>query len=167
MKLNPNGRIPVITDTDAEGHQTTLAESGAILQYLGEKYDTERKYYHDLSSKYYWDQTMWLTFQVASHSPIQGQATHFWKLATVDYPYGKKRFMDETKLVYGVYEMRLKENNGWMVGDHLNIADIAAYPLIKKAEVLNVDLAAEFPLLKEWMEKIDKIAGVEEGMSVF
>jgi glutathione S-transferase len=165
LKLNPNGRIPTLSDVDAQGKRTTLFETGAILQYLGEKYDTERKYYHDLSSPYYWDQVTWLTFQVASHAPYQGQANHFIKFAPEDVPYGKKRYKNETERVFGVFELRLKANNGWLVGEGLNIADIAAYPWIKKYDFIGIDIA-QFPELKKWLDKIDAIPGVQEGLDV-
>src|SRR5690606_3314296 len=35
--LNPNNKMPVIIDHDAPGAPITIFESGAILQYLGEK----------------------------------------------------------------------------------------------------------------------------------
>ncbi|CEP23373.1 unnamed protein product [Cyberlindnera jadinii] len=164
LKLNPNGRIPVLSDVDAEGHRTTLFETGAILQYLGEKYDKERKYYYDLSSPYYWDQVTWLTFQVASHAPYQGQASHFLKFAKEDVPYGKKRYKEETERVFGVYELRLKANNGWLVGDHLNIVDIAAYPWIRKYDFVEIDIT-KFPELEKWLAKIDAIEGIEKGLN--
>lgn len=166
IKLNPNGRIPTLSDVDAEGKQTVIFETGAILQYLGEKYDKDQKYYYKISSKYYWDQVQWLTFQVASHAPYQGQAAHFVIFAKEKVPYGIKRYVDETRRIFGVYEIRLKQNNGWLVGDHLNIADIAAFPWIRKAELIDIDLAKEFPELKKWVDKIEKIDGVAQGLSV-
>lgn len=165
LALNPNGRIPTISDVDAEGKRTTLFETGAILQYLGEKYDKQRKYYYDLSSPYYWDQQKWLVFQVASHAPYQGQANHFLRYAKVDVPYGKERYRAETERVFGVFEIRLKQNNGWLVGDHLNIADIAAFPWIRRYGFIDIDIT-QFPELEKWLDKIAAIDGVQAGLDI-
>lgn len=165
IKLNPNGRIPVLSDVDSEGKRITLHETGVILQYLADKYDKERKYSYDHDDPLWWEQLQWLTFQIASHSPMQGQAHHFVSFAKVVNDYGIKRYSDEAKRIYGVYEIRLKENNGWLVGDHLNIADISAYPWVSRSRMFKTDLS-EWPHLAEWVSKISSIPGVSKGQSV-
>lgn len=42
-EINPNGRIPAITDTFVDGQQIRVFESGSIMQYLVARYDTEYK----------------------------------------------------------------------------------------------------------------------------
>jgi glutathione S-transferase len=165
IKLNPNGRIPVLTHADSEGNLKIFHETGVILQYLADTFDKERKYSYDHSDPLWWEQTQWLTFQVASHSPMQGQAHHFVSFAKVKNEYGIKRYTDEIKRIYGVYEIRLKENNGWLVGDKLNIADISAYPWVSRSRLFNSTLD-EWPNVKAWVEKISKLPGVAEGQAV-
>lgn len=41
--INPNGRIPALTDTHADGQEIRVFESGSIMQYLVDRYDTEHK----------------------------------------------------------------------------------------------------------------------------
>jgi hypothetical protein len=41
--INPNGRIPALTDTHSDGNEIHIFESGSIMQYLVDKYDTEYK----------------------------------------------------------------------------------------------------------------------------
>jgi len=45
LKINPNGRIPVLVDKTADDF--TIHESAAILLYLTRKFDTERKFAFD------------------------------------------------------------------------------------------------------------------------
>ena len=41
--INPNGRIPALTDNHSDGKEIRLFESGSIMQYLVDRYDTEHK----------------------------------------------------------------------------------------------------------------------------
>lgn len=41
--INPNGRIPALTDTHSDGNEIRIFESGSIMQYLVDRYDTEHK----------------------------------------------------------------------------------------------------------------------------
>ena len=42
-EINPNGKIPAITDTFDDGKQIRVFESGSIMQYLVSRYDKEYK----------------------------------------------------------------------------------------------------------------------------
>jgi hypothetical protein len=41
--INPNGRIPALTDTHSDGDEIHIFESGSIMQYLVDTYDPEHK----------------------------------------------------------------------------------------------------------------------------
>jgi glutathione S-transferase len=41
--INPNGRIPALTDIHPDGNEIRVFESGSIMQYLVGRYDTEHK----------------------------------------------------------------------------------------------------------------------------
>ena len=41
--INPNGRIPALTDTHSDGKKIRVFESGSIMQYLVDRYDIEHK----------------------------------------------------------------------------------------------------------------------------
>jgi glutathione S-transferase len=43
LEINPNGRIPAITDTFSDGQSIRVFESGSIMQYLVERYDKDHK----------------------------------------------------------------------------------------------------------------------------
>ena len=67
---NPNGRAPAIDDPNTG---ITLWESGAIIEYLIDRYDTSAKLsFTSLPEKYYAKQ--WLMFQMSGQGPYFGQA---------------------------------------------------------------------------------------------
>ena len=75
LEINPNGRIPAITDTDENGQQLNIWESGAILQYLVGKYDKDYKISYPRGSKQYWEMTSWVSqpvFILAYHQLTEG-----------------------------------------------------------------------------------------------
>jgi len=59
-KINVNGRVPAIEDPNTG---ITLFESGAIIEYLAETYDTEGKLSFTKSPEKFY-QSQWLHFQV-------------------------------------------------------------------------------------------------------
>lgn len=67
LKINPNGRIPAITD----GSQRVF-ESGAIMLYLADKYDTDRKISYAPGTPEHIEQLSWLMFQMGGVGPMQG-----------------------------------------------------------------------------------------------
>lgn len=60
LEINPNGRIPAIQDPNTG---LTLWESGAIIEYLIEKYDTEHKISFAKGSHEHYLAKQWLYFQ--------------------------------------------------------------------------------------------------------
>lgn len=60
-KLNPNGRVPAVEDPNTG---VVLWESGAIVEYLCEKYDTENKLSYGDKSPEKHQLRQWLYFQV-------------------------------------------------------------------------------------------------------
>lgn len=72
--INPNGRVPAIYDPNTD---LTLWESGAIVEYLIEKYDVERKFSFAPGSKESYLAKQWLFFQTTGQGPYYGQAAVF------------------------------------------------------------------------------------------
>lgn len=61
LDINPNGRIPAITDVDEDGKQIRVFESGAILQYLAARYDKDHKVSYPYNTTNYWEVTSWVS----------------------------------------------------------------------------------------------------------
>ena len=148
--LNPNQKIPAIVDGDV-----TLAESGAILIYLGEKAGKL------LEPRY--PVMQWLMFQMAHVGPMLGQAHHFRLQAKEKLAYAIERYEKEATRIYGVLDRRLQKAD-YLAGEY-SIADIATYPWILRYFNFGVALD-EYAALKAWTERIGARPAVQRGMEI-
>ena len=177
IAINPNGRMPAIYDPNTD---LTLWESGAIIEYLIERYDTENKFSFPKDSNEAYLAKQWLFFQVSGQGPYYGQAAWFERFHPEKLPSARERYVKEINRVTGVLEEWLakqeKEHGAgsdgpWLVGNKFSYADLAFIPWQKLAvmffggEEFDQD---KFPLVKAWLEKMlerDAIKGVwEEAM---
>ncbi|OJI86503.1 hypothetical protein ASPTUDRAFT_187884 [Aspergillus tubingensis CBS 134.48] len=166
LEINPNGRIPALTDTFTDGSKIRLFESGSILTYLAEQYDKDHKISYPQGTREYYEQNSWLYFQNAGVGPMQGQANHFHRYAPERIEYGVNRYINETRRLYSVLDAHLaKSKSGYLVGDHVSIADISHWGWIAAAGWAGVDIE-EFPNLKAWEERMAAREGVEKGRHV-
>ncbi|KAH9998552.1 glutathione S-transferase GstA [Xylariaceae sp. FL0662B] len=166
LEINPNGRIPALTDTFTDGKPIRLFESGSILQYLVERYDTEHKVSYPKGSREYWEVNNWLHWQMGGLGPMQGQLNHFNRYAPEKIEYGINRYKNETRRLYRTLDTHLQSStSGYLVGDRCTIADIAIWGWVAAARWAGVDLN-EFPALKEWVLRMLKRPGVEKGRHV-
>jgi GST-like protein len=160
LKLNPNGKIPAIVDSDGpDGKPISLMESGAILLYLASK--TGQFLPADARGR--WAVTEWLMFQMASVGPMFGQCHHFLRAAKEQIPYGIERYTREKDRLYAVLDKRLGEQ-AFLAGDY-SIADIATYPWVSRHEWHKTDLA-QYPNVKRWFDQISVRPAVQRGMLV-
>ena len=106
LKLNPNGRIPVIVDHDNDDF--VLAESGAILLYLAER--SGKLWPTDPQLRY--QAMQWLMFQMSAIGPMLGQAMFFQHIAApkgiVD-EYAIERYVTESKRLLCVLNDALRD----------------------------------------------------------
>jgi GST-like protein len=161
LKISPNNRMPAIVDHEPLGGGEPLAifESGAILEYLAEKYgkfmpkDTRGKY----------EVLQWLYWQMANLGPNSGQANHFRHYAADKIAYGINRYTDEVNRLYGVMNIRLADRE-YLAGDY-SIADMASWPWVVPYERMGQDLN-EFPHMKRWFDTMKARPGVDRGYAV-
>lgn len=173
LKVNPNGKIPAITDSEgpknADGSDFSIFESGAILLYLTDKYDKARKlsYSPTETPSLYYEQLEWLFFQNAGLGPIQGQLGHFKMFAPEKIEYGINRYSKEARTYYNVLNKRLADNGtGYVVGDHLSIVDASLVGWVSTSIRLGIDLKEEFPNVFEWITRLAKNDAVYKGFQV-
>ncbi|CAG8288143.1 unnamed protein product [Penicillium olsonii] len=166
LKINPNGRIPALTDTFSDGQDIRLFESGSILEYLAEQYDTDHKISFPKGTREYYEMKSWLYFQNAGLGPMQGQANHFSRYAPERIEYGVNRYVNESRRLYGVLDKHLADSkSGYLVGDHVSIADISHWGWVAAAGWAGIDIE-EFPHVKAWEELMAQRAGTEKGRHV-
>lgn len=166
LEINPNGRIPALTDTFSDGKTIRLFESASILEYLAEQYDKDHKISYPQGSRESYEVRNWLIFQNAGLGPMQGQANHFVRYAPEKIEYGINRYVNETRRLYGVLDKHLAaSNSGFIVGDHISIADITTVGWVMSAGWAGIEID-EFPHLKAWEEMMMKREGVEKGRHV-
>ncbi|MEQ1806136.1 MAG: glutathione binding-like protein [Burkholderiaceae bacterium] len=162
VAISPNRKIPAIVDPDGPGGKPiSVFESGAILIYLGQK--TGKFWPRDLAAQV--PVLEWLMFQMGGFGPIPGQVHHFIALENeADRAYGLKRYMAETRRLYGVMNERLT-TNPYFAGQALSIADFAILGWVWRHPRHQVDLA-DFPNVKRWYETLMARPGVARGFAV-
>ena len=117
LKMNPNGRIPVIVDREADDF--VVFESGAIMLYLAEK--TGQLMPKDARGKSL--VTQWLMFQMGGVGPMMGQANVFFRYFPEKIQPAIDRYQNECRRLLEVLDRRLGESE-WLADDY-SIADIA------------------------------------------
>lgn len=158
LQISPNNRIPAIVDqspTDG-GAPISVFESGAILQYLGEK--TGKFLPTDLRQRV--DVMQWLYWQMGGLGPMLGQNHHFSHYAPEKIPYAINRYVKETERLYGVLDTQLSDRE-FIAGEY-SIADMAAYPWTVPYERQQINLD-EFPNVKRWFAAIRSRPAVQRA----
>ena len=158
LELNPNGRIPVIVDTDND--DISIMESGAQLIYLAEKAGKLLPTETVARSKV----IQWLMFQMGGIGPMMGQANVFYR-----YWPGEKiqpaidRYQNEGRRLFEVLETRLKDNE--YLADDFSIADIANWCWVRiyKWSGINID---GLDGLQRWMNMMEERPACKKGVSV-
>lgn len=161
LAMNPNAKMPVLVDHNAEGGPMTIFESGAILMYLAEK---TGKYLPEHSdTRAFYAVTQWVFWQMGNLGPMGGQASHFVNYAGDEgNEYAKTRYLNEYDRILGVMDYQL-ERNAYLAGDDYSIADIASFPWLLPYKHYGFDLSV-FPHLKRWFDEIKVRPAVRKGV---
>ncbi|KAJ5467968.1 hypothetical protein N7475_005720 [Penicillium sp. IBT 31633x] len=174
LAINPNGRLPSIHDPNTG---LTIWESGAIIEYLIERYDTQepRKLSFTPRSAEAELARSFLHLQTSGQGPYYGQAWWFKNYHAEKIPSAVERYINEAKRVTGVLDGVLgkqkevySEDLGdgpWLVGNKMSYADVAFIPWQQAIHVsfvedgFNID---EFPNEKEWFERMNAVEKIKD-----
>lgn len=164
IAINPNGRLPSIQDPNTD---ITLWESGAIIEYLIERYDLDYSLSFAPGTPESYHAKQWLYFQVSGQGPYYGQASWFKKFHHELLPSALGRYIAEMKRVSAVldgYLAQQKEkyagasgDGPWLVGNKISYADISFLPwqiIITKVIEQNEYDGADFTNLSDWVDRL-------------
>ncbi len=145
LKLNPNGKIPVLQLDSGE----TLSESNAIIDYLAE--GTELLPTNRLARARVLE---WQFFEQYSHEPYIAVARFINKYLGMPE---SRRAEFEAKKNGGIKALKVMESQLtrtlYLAGDHYTTADISLYAYTHVAHEGGFDLS-ECPKINAWMARI-------------
>jgi glutathione S-transferase len=173
LKVHPLGKSPVITD-DAHGHMT-VAESGAIIEYLIDRYDIESKLAPTAGTPTRLRYTYWLHFAEGSAmSPLLMKLV-FNHIEKASMPFfakpiakaiskkTKASFIDpQIKAHLEFIEAELHKST-WFAGGRLTGADIQmSFPL--EAAAARGGLDDSYPKIMAFLKRIHARAGYKRAL---
>ncbi|KAI1759232.1 glutathione S-transferase [Hypoxylon sp. FL1150] len=181
LRLNPNGRIPVLID-NTQSPPFPVHETSAELFYLLKFADKDDKFgFKDELERS--EAIQWTFFWHGSGAPYQGQTVHFLrapekieckKTPRGSYYYAINRFRNETLRVFGVLEIRLSgkytgEPREYLAGKgkgKYSIADIKTWPWVNAWEKTGFkrEEVEQFPHLLKWIDRIAQRPAVQKGI---
>ena len=157
LKLNPNGRIPVIIDHDNEDF--VVFESGAILLYLAEKTNKLIPQNYEEKSEV----IQWLFFQMGGLGPMMGQANVFFRYFPEKIPAAISRYQNESKRLLEVLNTRL-EKSEWLGKDY-SIADIANWAWARTYEWSGISIEG-MDHLERWHKTMSNRDACKRGVEI-
>lgn len=147
LKINSNGRVPVLETRDKE----YLPESNAALWYLTSNTDLMP------SDKLEQAKVLqWMFFEQYSHEPFIATSRYWMHILDQATKY-EKELKEKRPKGYAALDVMEKhlEKNKYFVGDKLSAADIALYAYTHVANEGGFDLR-NYGAIKEWFIRIEK-----------
>jgi GSH-dependent disulfide-bond oxidoreductase len=166
IEVNPNSKIPALLDQSGDT-PVRVFESGAILQYLAEKFGAFLP--HSGAARA--ECLSWLFWQMGSAPFLGGGFGHFYAYAPEKFEYPINRYAMEVKRQLDVLDRRLSEHR-FLAGNDYTIADMAVWPwygtlvkgqLYEAGEFLSVH---EYKHVLRWTDEIAMRPAVQRGRKV-
>ncbi len=158
-KLHPLGKAPIVTDDEI-----TLAESGAIIEYLVDKYDNGHFKPEDGSAQKR-AYTYWLHYAEGSLMPLMLTALIISRIESAQMPFFAKPIAKGIagKVRQGYLDPNVQRNlafleatlneSPWFCGDMMTAADIQmSFPI--EAAAVRTRLEVDHPKLADYLERI-------------
>ncbi|HSI51328.1 MAG TPA: glutathione-dependent disulfide-bond oxidoreductase [Ideonella sp.] len=166
VEVNPNSKIPALMDRSGAA-AVRVFESGAILQYLAEKFGA----FLPAGGAARAECLSWLFWQMGSAPFLGGGFGHFYAYAPTKLEYPIDRYAMEVKRQLDVLDRHLAEHR-YLAGEDYTIADMAVWPwygtlvkgqLYEAGEFLQVH---EYKHVLRWTDEIAGRPAVQRGRMV-
>src|SRR6195952_3445722 len=166
VAVNPNSKIPALMDRSGPT-PVRVFESGAILQYLAEKFGA----FLPASGAPRAECLSWLFWQMGSAPFLGGGFGHFYAYAPAKFAYPINRYAMEVKRQLGVLDRHFADHE-YLAGNEYTIADMAIWPwygglakglLYGAGEFLAVD---DYKNVQRWADIIGERPAVKRGRIV-
>ena len=169
LAIHPLGKSPVITDGDL-----TIAESGAIIEYLVDKYDDGRLLPTEGTPERL-AYTYWLHYAEGTFMPLMIISIIMNRIESAPMPFFAKPVAKgivakvragylgaNTRLNLDYMEATLGQSR-WFCGDEITAADIQMSFALEAAEV-RTNLAANYPNMAAFLTKIRAMPSYREAL---
>ncbi|GGB44396.1 glutathione S-transferase [Oceanisphaera marina] len=158
-RVHPLGKAPILIDGNIR-----LAESGAIIDYLAQRYGS-RTLLPEANTQAWWDYVYWLHYAEGSLMPPLLMRHVFDKMQQAPMPFFIRPLVK--KIVAGVDNAFLNQQlhthlnfvadhlacHEWFLGEHISAADIQmSFPL--EAAMHRARLADSYPRLKSYVTQL-------------
>ena len=166
VAANPNSKIPALIDHTSDT-PVRIFESGAILQYLAEKFGA----FLPTAGAARAECLSWLFWQMGSAPFLGGGFGHFYAYAPVKLEYPINRYAMEVKRQLDVLDRQLAGSQ-FLAGSDYTIADMAVWPwygvlvqgqLYEAGDFLSVQ---DYKHLQRWTDEIAQRPAVQRGRMV-
>jgi glutathione S-transferase len=147
LQRNPFAQVPVLDDDGL-----VIRDSQAILVYLAKRYGGEQ----------WWPDDAYQLAQIAAWlSTAANEIFHGAAKLRVHHKFGSTidtvTAQQTADKVLGIIDRHL-QNQDWLVGDSVSIADIAVYPYLALAPEGGLDIAA-YPNIIAWFQRLRALPG--------
>lgn len=155
-QVHPLGKSPVITDADI-----TLAESGAIIEYIVERYGSGRLI-PESGTPERLRYTYWLHYAEGSAMPPLVMNLIFNRFGAADSSANDAFIAPQIKLHFDYIEGELGKST-WFVGEEFTAADIQmSFPL--EIAAMQAELIDSRPKIKQFIERIHARPAYERAL---
>ena len=136
---------------------TLNGQSGAIMDYILEQYDTDKRIsFPTLQDSYLMKQ--WLESQTTTQGPTLQSIVHSSPTFGENNPTARARYLKDFLRVLKVLDDELSERGGWLVGGKCSAADLSYVPFHSRLDFIMAadkpNMAVEYPNVDAWYKRM-------------